>query len=59
MDLSNGMATAGQIDNDHQDISGGFGGLDLGVSSQPPLPRQQFGGQQVGKKTNEDLLGLF
>lgn len=36
------------------DLMNGFAGLDLG-SSQPPPPQQQLG----GKKTNEDLLGMF
>ena len=39
------------------DLMGGFGGLDMG-GGQPPPPQQQLGGEQ-GKKTNEDLLGMF
>lgn len=54
MGLSNGMAAAGQS-NGHQDMLGGFAGLDLTAAGQPPPPKQQLG----GKKTNEDLLGLY
>lgn len=56
MGLSNGLA--GQT-NGHQNALGGLAGLDLGGSSQPPPPKQQLAGQGKGKKTNEDLLGLF
>lgn len=38
------------------DLMNGMAGLDLG--GQPPAPRTQLQGQQ-GKKTNEDLLGMF
>lgn len=55
MGLSNGMAAM----NGNQDILGGFGSLDLGVTGQPPPPGQQLSGGQGPKKTNEDLLSLF
>jgi len=48
----NGSSSAAAPQND---IMNGFAGLDLGGSSQPPPPQQQLG----GKKTNEDLLGMF
>jgi AP-1 complex subunit beta-1 len=38
------------------DIMNGFEGLDLSGSSQPPAQAQS---QAQGKKTNEDLLGMF
>lgn len=59
MGLSNGM---GPMNGNHQDVLSGFAGLDLGASSQPPPPQQQLAnpaGESKGKKTNEDLLGLF
>lgn len=37
----------------------GFADLDSSSVRQPPPPQQQLGGQPAGKKTNEDLLGLF
>ena len=57
--LSNGM---GGMNGNHQDVMSGFAAMDLGTSSQPPPPQQQLAGQagdRGGKKTNEDLLGLF
>ncbi|KAL8695348.1 MAG: hypothetical protein Q9218_000107 [Villophora microphyllina] len=64
MGLSNGMGTGlGQQLNgiSHQDILGGFAALDMSTGNQPPPPpSQQLAGlEQGGKKTNEDLLGLF
>ena len=42
------------------DILGGFASMDMNAASQPPPPGQQLGdGSTGGKKTNEDLLGLF
>ena len=41
----------------NQDILGGFGALDLSGTSQPPPASQQLA--DSGKKTNEDLLGMF
>ena len=41
------------------DMTNGLAGLDLSSVTQPPPPEQQLGGQAAGKKTNEDLLGLF
>lgn len=55
MGLSNGMTGM----NGNQDMLGGFGGLDLGGTSQPPPPAQQLSGGKGTKKTNEDLLSLF
>ena len=58
MGLSNGM---GGMNGNHQDVMAGFAGLDLGGGTQPLPPQQQLAGQAGvgGKKTNEDLLGLF
>ncbi|KAG4026330.1 hypothetical protein MFRU_042g00580 [Monilinia fructicola] len=39
------------------DMMNGFAGLDLSGASQPPSAQTQL--QQGGKKTNEDLLGMF
>jgi hypothetical protein len=39
------------------DVINGFAGLDLGGASQPPPAQTQL--QEGGKKTNEDLLGMF
>ena len=55
MGLSNDMS----VSDAQQDILNGFAGLDMNVASQPPPPQHQLGGQIGGKKTNEDLLGLF
>jgi len=54
MGLSNGM---GQTNGNYQDVMSGFAGLDMSASAQPPPPQQQSA--DGGKKTNEDLLGLF
>lgn len=40
------------------DLMNGFAGMDLSGSSQPPSAHTQLQ-QQGGKKTNEDLLGMF
>lgn len=40
----------------NEDVLGGFASLDMSAASQPPPAGQQL---QGGKKTNEDLLGLF
>lgn len=56
MGLSNGFASQS---NGHEDVLGGFGGLDLHATSQPLPPKQQLSAQASGKKTNEDLLSLF
>lgn len=59
MGLSNGMGMGQQTNGmSHQDILGGFAALDMSSDSQPPPPSEQLAGQG-GKKTNEDLLGLF
>ncbi len=44
--------------NGTDDMMNGFASLDMNSLSQPPPPEQQLG-QSTGKKTNEDLLGLF
>ena len=68
MGLSNGMSGMNSQTNgnelgdmSNQDILGGFAALDMGSQSQPPPAGQQLadGGGGAGKKTNEDLLGLF
>ena len=59
MGLSNGAGGGfGQQANgmSHEDVLGGLAGLGMGATSQPPPANQQL---QGGKKTNEDLLGLF
>lgn len=49
--------------NGTEDTMNGFATLDLTSVNQPPPPQQQqqqqLSGQAAGKKTNEDLLGLF
>ena len=50
----NGAAPGGGMTN--EDILWGFASLDVSATCQPAPPNQQLGG---GKKTNEDLLGLF
>ncbi|TVY40223.1 AP-2 complex subunit beta [Lachnellula occidentalis] len=49
---SSSVAPAGQ-----NDLMNGFAGLDMNGASQPPAPQQQL--DSGGKKTNEDLLGMF
>ena len=63
MGLSNGSAGGfGQPANgngmgmSNEEVLGGFANLDMSAASQPPPAGQQLHG---GKKTNEDLLGLF
>ena len=41
----------------NEDVLGGLANLDMSATSQPPPAGQQL--QGGGKKTNEDLLGLF
>ena len=45
--------------NGTEDMMNGFASLDLANVSQPPPPLQQLDSQSTGKKTNEDLVGLF
>lgn len=52
-DMNGSSSAAGP--SAQNDMMNGFAGLDLSGSSQPPPPQQQLG----GKKTNEDLLGMF
>ena len=73
MGLSNGNSGAGDLMGGgfqtnggsaggmtNADILGGFAAMDMNATSQPPPPGQQLGDQSAGgKKTNEDLLGLF
>ena len=54
-----GLSDGTGVSDIQQDILNGFAGLDMSAGSQPPPPRQQLAGQSGGKKTNEDLLGLF
>ena len=58
MGLSNGAGAGfGQTNGmSNEDVLGGFASLDMSAASQPPPAGQQL---QGGKKTNEDLLGLF
>ncbi|KAI4213459.1 MAG: hypothetical protein LQ351_003959 [Letrouitia transgressa] len=55
-----GLSDEGQANGHGHDIMNDFAGLDLKASSQPPPASQQLSGREGnGKKTNEDLLGLF
>ena len=58
MGLSNGSGGGfGQSNGmSNEDVLGGFASLNVNATSQPPPAGQQL---QGGKKTNEDLLGLF
>lgn len=61
MGLGNGMdgAMNGNAEGmTNQDVLGGFAGLDVRAKIQPAPAGQQLAGAK-GKKTNEDLLGLF
>lgn len=53
MGLSNGNG----VGMSNEEVLGGFANLDMSAASQPPPAGQQL--HQGGKKTNEDLLGLF
>ncbi|KAF2808077.1 Adaptor protein complex beta subunit [Mytilinidion resinicola] len=52
----NNPSMTAQMTND--DILNGFGGLNLGGSSQPPPANQQLG-SPAGPKSNQELLDLF
>lgn len=63
MGLSNGStggfappANANGMAMSNEDVLGGFAGLDMRATNQPPPAGQQLQGD---KQTNEDLLGLF
>ena len=62
MGLSNGIGQANG-NTYHEDMMSGFASLDTSAGNQPPPPTQQLATGQTsdgaGKKTNEDLLGLF
>jgi len=53
---TNGSSSAAGGSAMQNDMMNGFAGLDLSGTGQPPPPQQQI---QGGKKTNEDLLGMF
>lgn len=53
-DMNGSNSAGGAMPND---VTNGFATLDLGGSSQPPPAQTQL--QGGGKKTNEDLLGMF
>jgi hypothetical protein len=53
-DMNGSNSAGGATQND---VTNGFATLDLGGSSQPPPAQTQL--QGGGKKTNEDLLGMF
>lgn len=60
MGLSNGSNVGGYGQSNgmsNEDVLGGFAGLDMTADSQPPPAGQRLHGD--GKKTTEDLLGLF
>lgn len=56
MGLANGGAGGFANGMSNEEVLGGFANLDVRAASQPPPVGQQL---QGGKKTNEDLLGLF
>jgi hypothetical protein len=53
-DMNGSNPAGGGIQND---VMNGFAGLDLGSSSQPSPAQTQL--HEGGRKTNEDLLGMF
>jgi hypothetical protein len=55
MGLGDGPASSGPAGSNHQDLMNGFASLDMNAQQ----PHQQLNGDPAGKKTNEDLLGLF
>jgi AP-1 complex subunit beta-1 len=57
MDLFDMNGQSSGVGSAQNDILNGFAGLDLTGASQPPPAQTQLHGQ--GKKTNEDLLGMF
>lgn len=56
-DMGAPSSGAGAASAAQNDIMNGFAGLDLSGASQPPPAQTQL--QAQGKKTNEDLLGMF
>jgi len=58
-DLAGVFGNGFALQNGAEGVMNGFADLDLSSVRQPPPPEQQLGGQSAGKKTNEDLLGLF
>ena len=51
------MGLSGGFSDSNQEILNGFAGLDMSGTTQPAPPQQQLAAS--GRKTNEDLLGLF
>lgn len=58
-DLAGVFGNGFALRNGTEGVMNGFANLDMSSVRQPPPPEQQLGGQPAGKKTNEDLLGLF
>ena len=58
-DLAGAFGNGFAQSNGTEDVLNGFASLDMSSVNQPPPPEQQLGGKAAGKKTNEDLLGLF
>ncbi|EHK97774.1 putative AP-1 complex subunit beta-1 [Glarea lozoyensis 74030] len=56
-DMNGSSSNPAPQGNDMNDLMGGLAGMDMSLNHQPPPPQQQLGEQ--GKKTNEDLLGMF
>ncbi|RFU27907.1 hypothetical protein B7463_g8452, partial [Scytalidium lignicola] len=54
----NGSTSNGGAQNTN-DLMNGFASLNFSGPSQPPPPQSQLQGENGGKKTNEDLLGMF
>ena len=58
-DLAGVFGNGFALHNGAEGVMNGFADLDMSSVRQPPPPEQQLSGQAAGKKTNEDLLGLF
>lgn len=58
-DMNDSNTNGGVNGGAQNDLMNGFAGLDLSGTSQPPPPQTQLYGETGGKKTNEDLLGMF
>lgn len=61
-DLAGVFGNGFALQNGAEGVMNGFADLDLSGGRQPPPPEQQLGAGQsagAGKKTDEDLLGLF
>ena len=59
--IGGGLGDLMGLENDavQRDALDGFASLDLGGNGKPPAVGEQLKGQGMGKKNDEDLLGLF